>query len=149
MDLVAAVQQGVGRSGVPVNLCSGWSSALRLRQRHAQDSSLFRDLDRESARLQRKGASKHGADLLDALIADITGMASDTAHAAAANAALCAGLRDSAAARRATAEAEKAARYVAEALAAGEPEHEFVYWFALFEAGRWPIGTIDDVFWLF
>ncbi len=138
-----------GYENLPVQTCGSWSFACRLAVRQDALTGLVGDIAAELSRLRDLAAARHGADLLDAIVEDIIGLVSGTAHAAAVGAAILSGFHDGAGIREAARAAELASRAAILAVAAGEPLHVFVVLLGLFELGRWPIALIDGEFWIF
>ena len=79
-----------------------------------------------------------------------TELASDIIYAAAASAAARAGVADAALIRAASGAASMALHEAALVPLAGQgSDHVFVRKYALFAAGRWPLGTVGGMFYLF
>ena len=77
-------------------------------------------------------------------------MASQSIHGAAAIAAERDGVADAALVRAASGAASMALHGAALARLAGQgAEHLFVRKYALFESGRWPLGVVGGLFYLF
>ena len=144
-----AVLEGIMAAGAEIRQADSWSRSRWLYRKHREDGVTVAEFAMECDRLRVQAAARHSVDLLDALLADVTSLAYDTAHGAAAGATLLAGVRDPDVAKLAASEVEDTALGAGLAIAAGAPDHLFVHWLALLEAGHWPIGTIDGAFWVF
>lgn len=138
-----------GAAGTEILRADSWSWSRWLHDRHRHDGAIEREFALELRHLRALGAAKHGADLLDAVVADVTGLAYATAHGAAAGAALLGGVRDPQVAKLAAEDVRHTVHGAGLALAAGVPYHAFVAWLGILETGYWPIGTVDGKFWVF
>ncbi|HLY58790.1 MAG TPA: hypothetical protein VKS60_24725 [Stellaceae bacterium] len=144
-----AVLEGVMAAGAEIRQADSWSRSRRLYDRHHEDGAIAAEFVMECRNLRQWAEARNSADLLQALLADVRSLAYDTAHGAAAGATLLAGVRDRDVARLAASEAGDTALGAGLAIAAGATDHPFVHLLALLEAGHWPIGTVDGVFWIF
>ena len=98
----------------------------------------------------RLAQQRLGQDVLLERLTAATEMASQSIHGAAAIAAERDGIADAALVRAASGAATMALHGAALARLAGQgPDHLFVRKYALFESNRWPLGVVNDVFYLF
>jgi hypothetical protein len=146
---IAAILSGLGAAGSAIQRAESWAQTQKLLDQHRRGGSIYVELESESARLRKAAAGLHGSGLVEAILADATETARDTAHGAAAGAALRDGVGGTDLVRHAAADAERATRMTGLALAAGESAHPFIHWLGVFEAGHWPIGIVGGAFRLF
>ena len=129
---------------------ASWKEAERITREPAWDRRWWTREEAERERLMGLATATLGrAVLLDRLGA-ATELASEAIHGAAAIAAERDGVADAALVRAASGAATMALHEVALARLAGQgSDHLFVRKYALFEAGRWPLGAVHSVFYLF
>jgi len=127
-----------------------WNEAERIAREPAWDQQWWTREEVERERLMSLAVARLGrAVLLDRLGA-ATELASEMIHAAAASAAERDGVTDAALVRAASGAAAMALHEAALVPLAGQgSEHVFVRKYTLFAAGRWPLGTVNGVFYLF
>ncbi|HWA14258.1 MAG TPA: hypothetical protein VHA15_14290 [Burkholderiales bacterium] len=134
-ELAQRYASGLGLEAVSV--IEGWREAQALARDPGAGESWWVREDRERRRLMRETAARLGEPmLLDALTSAVEGEATATLEGA-----LAAG-GDETLARVASGAALMALNNRALALLAGcGPDHLFVQKYALFAAGRWPLGS--------
>jgi hypothetical protein len=127
-----------------------WTEAERILREPAWDQQWWTREEVERERLMSLAMAKLGrAVLLDRLGA-ATELASEMIHAAAVGAAERHGVADAALIRVASGAASMGLHEASLVPLAGEgSDHVFVRKYALFAAGRWPLGTVHGVFYLF
>jgi hypothetical protein len=129
---------------------SDWKRAEAITRDPDWDRTWWVREEGERERLMRVAQDRLGHEALLERLTAATEMASQAIHGAAAIAAERDGLADAALVRAASGAATMALHGAALARLAGEgPEHLFVRKYALFESGRWPLGVVGGLFYLF
>jgi hypothetical protein len=128
-----------------------WKQAEGLIRAPDWDQTWWAREEGERERLMRLAQQRLGQDVLLERLTAATEMASQSIHGAAAIAAERDGIADAALVRAASGAATMALHGAALARLAGQgpPDHLFVRKYALFESGRWPLGVVGGVFYLF
>lgn len=128
----------------------GWDEAERIAREPAWDQQWWTREEAERERLMSLATVKLGRAVLLERLGAATELASEIIHAAAVGAAAQVGVTDAALVRAAAGAASMALHEAALVPLAGQgSDHVFVRKYALFAAGRWPLGTIRGVFYLF
>lgn len=129
---------------------TGWKQAEDLIRDPGWDRTWWVTEENERERLMQLAQERLGRGVLLERLTAATEMASQSVHGAAAIAAERDGIADAALVRAASGAATMALHGAALArLAAQGPEHLFVRKYAMFESGRWPLGVVGGVFYLF
>ena len=127
-----------------------WKRAEAITRDPDWDRTWWAREEDERERLMRVARDRLGRDALLERLTAATEMASQAIHGAAAIAAERDGVADAALVRAASGAATMALHGAALARLAGQgPEHLFVRKYALFESGRWPLGVVGGLFYLF
>ena len=134
----------------PIAAVADWKRAEAITRDPDWDRTWWAREEDERERLMRVAQEKVGRDALLERLTAATEMASQSIHGAAAIAAERDGVADAALVRAASGAATMALHGAALARLAGQgPEHVFVRKYALFESGRWPLGVVGGLFYLF
>jgi hypothetical protein len=134
----------------PIAAIADWKRAEAITRSPDWDRTWWVREEDERERLMRVAQEKVGRDALLERLTAATEMASQSIHGAAAIAAERDGVADAALVRVASGAATMALHGAALARLAGRgPEHLFVRKYALFESGRWPLGVVGGLFYLF
>jgi hypothetical protein len=127
-----------------------WSQAERIAREPAWDQQWWTREEIERERLMNLASGRLVRAVLLERLGAATELASEIIHAAAASAAERVGVTDAALIRAAAGAATMALHEAALVPLASEgSDHVFVRKYALFAAGRWPLGTVHGVFYLF
>lgn len=127
-----------------------WGEAEALSRAPDWDRSWWTREEEERVRLMALARGRLGSDALLERLTAATELASESIHGAAAIAAERDGVADAAMVRVASGATTMALHGAALARLAGQgPTHLFVRKYALFESGRWPLGVVAGVFYLF
>ena len=127
-----------------------WDEAERITREPAWDQRWWTREELERERLMGLATAKLGRPALLERLGAATELASDIIYAAAASAAARTGVADAALIRAASGAASMALHEAALVPLAGQgSDHVFVRKYALFAAGRWPLGTVGGMFYLF
>ena len=127
-----------------------WDEAERIAREPAWDRQWWTREEVERERLMSLAMAKLGRTVLLDRLSAATELASEMIHAAAASAAERDGVADTALVHAASGAAAMALHEAALVPLAGQgSEHVFVRKYTLFAAGRWPLGTVNGVFYLF
>jgi hypothetical protein len=133
-----------------IAVAADWKQAEGLIRAPDWDQRWWAKEENERERLMRIARERLGHDALLERLTAATEMASHSIHSAAAIAAERDGIADAALVRAASGAATMALHGAALARLAGQgPEHLFVRKYTLFESGRWPLGVVGGVFYLF
>jgi hypothetical protein len=142
-SLAQAYAEAIGLAAVAV--VDSWQEAERVARDAASGAGWWTEEEEERRRLTQRTAARVGEPLLlEALTTAVEGQAAATIECAVAAGG------DEALARVASGAALMALHNRALALLAGcGPDHRFVQKYALFAAGRWPLGTRGSALALF
>lgn len=145
----AALASFFGFGEAPVTPVADWRAAGAVLQRPDWSRDWWDRQSAAEAALKAKAAALYGADRLLAALSGIAGAAS-TLDGAAARSLAHGGVADEALVRVAAGAAAQACHQAALALAADEGAgHGFALCFALYAAGRWPLGVVGGRMFVF
>lgn len=137
-------------SSVPIEPVASWEHAERLIRNPAWDMSWWEREESERRALTARVVERLGEREAQETMGLEIGVEHEVIHGAATVAAARAGVADAALIRAAAGAAGMAAHgYAVARLADMGPSHVFVRKYALFEAGRWPLGIVGGAFHLF
>jgi len=135
---------------IPIRPVPDWQGAEAITRDPLWDRAWWAREEQERLRLMQVARERVGEDALLERLTAATELASQSIHGAAAIAAERDGVADAALVRAASGAASMALHGAALARLAGQgAEHLFVRKYALFEAGRWPLGVVAGSFYLF
>jgi hypothetical protein len=145
-----AYLDALGYPHASIQTVASWREAERAARDPNWDTQWWAREDGERERLMQRARERLGsAALLDRLSA-ATELATEVIHGAAARAAERDGIADAALTRAASGAASMALHTAALSRLAGEGgAHLFMRKYALFEAGRWPLGIVSGAFFVF
>lgn len=129
---------------------TSWKAAEAVARDPGWDQTWWAREEAERSRLMALGQEELGRDALLERLTAATELASQSIHGAAAIAAERDGVADAALVRAASGAASMTLHGAALARLAGQgPAHLFMRKYRLFESGRWPVGVVGGVFYLF
>jgi len=146
----AAYLESLGHPGLEIRGVPGWREAERVARDPHWDAGWWAVEDAERTRLMAQARARLGETAVLERLSSATELAGEFVHGAAAVAAERDGIADAALVRAASGAASMALHTAALAQLAGEGAgHLFMRKYALFASGRWPLGIVGRVFFLF
>jgi hypothetical protein len=145
----AAYLAALGMPDLDIAGVAAWNDAAETTRREDWSRTWWEAEARAQSELHGAAARRFGEERLLAVLSVVT-EAADALHGRAALAMSRTGVADAALARVAAGAAAQACHHAALALAAGAgPDHLFAAKYRLFAAGRWPLGVVGNIFFVF